>query len=314
MTRILITGAGGFVGRELARNIIEQGEFSSLTLFDIKLSGFEKNKNLHLIEGNIADNETVNQVANGGYDLIYHLATLPGGAAEGDRKLSRSINLDGGLNLIDKIIENSKNKPRIIFTSTIAVYPAPMPPHIDDDTKLNPFLTYGAHKLMTEIYLADLHRRGEAEVVTIRLSGIIARPLAPSGMKSAFISNVFHALVKGEEFICPTTPEGTIWAMSVYRCVDNLMHAAKITVQQLPTTRSVTLPALRFTMGELVNEICKTTKRDIALVKFEPIPDIQAGFANQPPLEAKNAIAAGFKADDSLEALVHNALDFINKQ
>lgn len=313
MTRILISGAGGFVGRELSKRIIAADNFAHLTLFDLSLNGFTPNEKIQLIEGNIADAAVTDKVAQGGYDIIYHLATLPGGAAEGNRANSRAINLDGGLNLIDAIITHSKNKPRFVFTSTIAIYPAPMPPVIDDDTKFNPFLTYGAHKLMTEIYLADLHRRGEAEVVTIRLSGIIARPPAPSGMKSAFISNMFHALLKGEKFICPTTSGGNIWAMSVSKAVDNLIHAGRVDAKKLPPARGVTLPALRFSMGELAQTICRATARDMSLVEFVPDAEIEKGFAAQPPLFAQNALDAGFKADDNLEALVSNALKYLKE-
>jgi nucleoside-diphosphate-sugar epimerase len=299
---ILITGAGGFVGRALVRQILANDAPESLILLDRQFSGLPADPRIVKIEGDLMDKSVQETAIGDGVDVLIHMATIPGGAAEGDRALSRRINIDASLDLFDAVA--AKGKPRIVFTSTIAVLPAPPPAHIDDATPLEPFLSYGAHKLMCEVYLADLHRRGEIEAVSMRLPGILARPKGPSGMKSAFISDMFHAAVAGAPFTCPTTPDGHIWAMSVEQVCRNLHHAMRMDAGLMPKSRVVTLPALRFSMGELANALK-------AIVRFEPDALLESQFAAQPPLESRAAQKAGFQHDGNLDTLVSRALEEI---
>jgi len=297
--RLLITGAGGFVGRKLVAQILAEDPVSELVLLDRQLEQVEDAR-VTTITGDLMEADVQAKAIGDGVDVLIHMATIPGGAAEADRDLSRKINIDASLDLFDRVAAKA-NRPRIVFTSTIAVLPAPPPAHIDDATPLAPFLSYGAHKLMCEIYLADLHRRGEIEAVSLRLPGILARPKGPSGMKSAFISDMFHAAAADEDFVCPTSPDGHIWAMSVEQVCRNLRHAMRMDARPMPSSRAVTLPALRFSMGELARALD-------ARVSFLPDPGLQTQFAAQPPMTARAAERAGFAHDGDLTTLVRRAL------
>ncbi len=299
--RLLITGASGFVGRALVRQILAEDPVSELVLLDRTFVGIPADPRIVGIEGDLLDPDIQARAIGGGVDAMIHMATVPGGAAEADRALSRRINVDASLDLFD-LAASKGNRPRIVFTSTIAVLPAPPPPAIDDTTPLAPFLSYGAHKLMCEVYLADLHRRGEVSAVSVRLPGILARPKGPSGMKSAFISEMFHAAVADEPFICPTSKNGHIWAMSVDQVARNLRHALRLDDRMdLPASRAVTLPALRFSMGALAEALD-------GQVEFVPDPVLESQFAAQPPLDTAAANRAGFSHDGDLFTLVRRAL------
>lgn len=301
--KLLITGAGGFVGKALVRQILAHEPISELVLLDRTLSGFPDDPRVTVIEGDLMDSAVRADAIGSGVDALIHMATIPGGAAEADRASSRRINVDASLDLFDAVAKPDR-KPRIVFTSTIAVLPAPPPERIDDTTPLEPFLSYGAHKLMCEVYLADLHRRGDVSAVSVRLPGILARPKGPSGMKSAFISDMFHAALADEPFTCPTSENGHIWAMSVEQVCRNLRHALRLDDSQLPGSRAVTLPALRFSMGELARALD-------AQVRFVPDAGLESQFASQPPLDTPAASRAGFEHDGDLSALVRRALSEI---
>jgi len=303
--RVLITGAGGFVGTELVSHLLSEWPHAQLILLDQNLSAAPKDGRITALEGNLSDPNFRRKALEGTVDCLFHLATVPGGAGEADRGLSRRVNLDASLDLFDEVA-GLGHRPRIVFTSTIAVLPAPPPPMINDDTKLMPFLSYGAHKLMCEVYLADLHRRHEIEAISVRLPGIVARPKGPSGMKSAFISNMFHAAVENTPFVCPTTANGHIWAMSIETIVKNLTHAALVSTDLMPETRVATLPALRFSLGDLAKALGIE-------VTFDPDPVLESQFAAQPPLVTAASRAAGFFDDGSLTDLVKRALDHINR-
>jgi nucleoside-diphosphate-sugar epimerase len=303
--RLLITGAGGFVGRKLVSQILATDEVKRLILLDRQLDPVADPR-VFTVTGDLLDAEVQTRAVGEGVDALIHMATIPGGAAEADRHLSRKINIDASLDLFDRVAARA-TRPRIVFTSTIAVLPAPPPASINDDTRLEPFLSYGAHKLMCEIYLADLHRRGEIEAISVRLPGVLARPKGPSGMRSAFISDLFHAAAAQEEFVCPTSPDGHIWAMSVEQVCENLRHALHMDARLMPTSRAVTLPALRFSMGDLAQALK-------ARVSFQPDSELEMQFAAQPPMKAEAAERAGFTHDGDLATLVRRALADIRAQ
>jgi D-erythronate 2-dehydrogenase len=132
-------------------------------------------------------------------------------------------------------------------------------------------------------------------------------------MKSAFMSDLFHALRSGQSFICPVSEGATIWAQSVRQCATNLVHALTMDAALMPVTRVVTLPAQRITMGALAAEIARQTGASIDLVSYVPDAALETGFGAQPPLATPAAEHAGFAHDGDLATLVANALDVIAK-
>jgi len=183
-----------------------------------------------------------------------------------------------------------------------------MPEQVDDHSPIVPAMTYGAHKAMIELALADMSRRGLLDSVCVRWPGIVARPAAASGMKSAFLSNVFHALKAGQEFVSPVSPQATMWLMSVSRCAANLRHGARLDSNTMPVSRAVTLPVVRCAMAELVAAIAAEIGVSLDLVTYQPEPELEAGFGNQPPVVTGAAEVAGFLSDGTLGELVQNAL------
>jgi nucleoside-diphosphate-sugar epimerase len=244
---------------------------------------------------------------SGGVDVLYHLAAVPGGAAEANPALSKQVNLDATLALFEEVAAVA-SCPRVVFTSTIAVLGAPMPAVVTDDSPIVPAMIYGSHKAMAELALADMTRRKQLDAVAVRLPGIVARPPAPSGLKSAFMSNVFHSLRASEPFVSPVSAAATFWLMSVSQCVTNLLHAAQLDSALMPTSRVVTLPALRCTMSELSAAIADHFKVSSELVSYQPDSELERNFGCQPPLQTPAAERAGFSHDGDLQSLVGAAL------
>jgi NAD(P)-dependent dehydrogenase (short-subunit alcohol dehydrogenase family) len=208
--KTLITGAGGFIGRTLALRLEEYGDFGTLTLLDRNLTGIAASATV--VKADITDRvQMVRAVENA--DIVIHLAGLPGGTSEADPSASRAINLDASLNLID-VLSHSSRKVRMIYASTIAVFGAPLPMHVDDHTPPQPSMTYGTHKLMVEFALADAIRRGALEGVALRLPGVLGRAAGQSGFKSAFMSNVFSAIRDGIPIELPVAANATMWMLS----------------------------------------------------------------------------------------------------
>jgi len=241
-------------------------------------------------------------------DAVFHLASIPGGLAERNYELGRQVNLDATLQLLEQLREQPR-PPRFIFASSVAVYGDPLPARVDDATLPKPALTYGAHKLIGETLVVDFSRRGWIDGIALRLPGIVARPPESSGLLSAFMSDIFWRLAAGEACTCPVSPQAVAWWMSVRCCVDNLLHAAKLTPEQRRSARAIPLPVLRLTIAELVDALARVYGEDRReLVRYEPNEALEAGFGRYPPLDATTAEALGFHHDGTIEQLIRDAM------
>lgn len=301
--RVAITGAGGFVGRAVAMAVRSRGDV--VVAIDAAAGGLDPRD--HAVVGDLVDPQVRTAALAGGIDALVHLATVPGGATEADPAAGRRINLDASYDLLCEAASASPGL-RVVFASSIAVFGEPLPAQVDDTTPLAPRLLYGGHKAMIETAVTMFSQRGAIDGVSLRLPAVLARPRGPSGLKSAFLSDLFHALRAGETFTCPVSAQGTVWAQSVTRAADNLVHALALDTARLPPTRAVTLPALRVSVAELVHEVARQCGVTPDLVRYAPDPALEAAFAAQPPLAAPAAERAGFAHDGNLARLVASAL------
>ncbi|MCP5144952.1 MAG: NAD-dependent epimerase/dehydratase family protein [Gammaproteobacteria bacterium] len=306
--KYVITGAGGFIGKALTQRLLAETE-ADLTLFDRHFGhdALYRDDRITLVQGKLQDGAARSRMLGDSFTTLFHLAALPGGAAEKDPTLSKVINLEATLALFEEAAA-TQPQARIVFTSTIAVLGGRMPAQVDDSCPVAPAMIYGTHKAMMELALADMARRNLLDPVAVRLPGILARPPSASGMKSAFLSDVFHALDAGQPFICPVSPAATMWLMSADQAAINLHHGAVLDSRDMPASRVVTLPAVRCSMAELVACIAEATGSSATLVSYAPDADLEANFGAQPPLSTPAALHAGFNSDGALATLVERAL------
>lgn len=311
MTHILVTGAQGFVGRTLVKRLLEQGlggrAVEQLTLMDLRFDEPPADPRVRHVAGSIADEALRREACAQPVDAVFHLASIPGGAAEKDYELGRSINLDATLGLLEAMRAQPK-PPRFVFASSIAVYGAHMPPRVDAHTLPAPGLTYGAHKLIGEALVADASRRGWVVGCSLRVPGVVARPGDGVGLISAYMSRLFWCLSAGEPITVPVGPHGKSWWISVGACVDNLLHAANVPVERMNPQRCYQMPALWLSVAEVVEALaqrfgpqCRT------LVRYAPDENVERLFAAFPDLDTREADVLGFAHDGTPARLVERA-------
>ncbi len=291
--RVILTGAGDIIGQEVRRCLENKHEVVAI---DHMLHGAAG------VEGDLCDKVTLENAFANGCDAVIHLATVPGGAAELDPARAKRVNIDATMALVDAAAL-AGNGPRFIFASSVAVFGDALPALVDDGTVPAPVMIYGAHKAMMESWIETQTRRAAISGLSLRLPGIVARPKGPWGMKSAFMSDVFHALNACLPIELPVSSEATMWLMSLRRLAANLVHAL-----QIEATGTCTLPAIRTSMRDLVQAIASATRTDPALATYAPDMALEAGFGRQPPLRTSAAEALGFSNDGSVDALVASAL------
>ncbi|MES2886654.1 MAG: NAD-dependent epimerase/dehydratase family protein [Pseudomonadota bacterium] len=315
---VLITGANGFVGLSLAERLAREGQLGGrpltrLTLVDLAFPDTSSSEGVVRRQaGDLTHAAFLDTALEGRpLDAVFHLASIPGGMAEAQYSLARRVNLDATMGLLERArtqVLKGGTPPIFVFASSIAVLGA-MPASVDDDTLPRPAMTYGAHKLIGEVLVDDFSRRGWIDGRSVRLPGVLARPSAPTGQLSAFLSNIIRELAAGRSFVCPTSAHATTWASSLPCVIEQLLHAATFDAALMGGQRVITLPTLCFSMAELVESITRVYgTAGAALVRYAPDPRIEALFGTFPPLSTERADAAGFRSDPSLDVLVRRAL------
>src|SRR5471032_1559846 len=214
---ILITGAAGMIGRKLIEQLIvdralNEQPIEKLTLMDIvaptRPAGFSDYTKVRT--GDLADPAIAMKAVSERPDVIFHLAGVVSGEAELNLEKGYHVNLDGTRSLLEAIRKTGDGyKPRVIFTSSIAVFGAPFPHAIPDEFHLTPLTSYGTQKAMCELLLADYTRRGFLDGVGLRLPAICVRPGKPNKAASGFFSGIIREPLAGHEALLPV-PESVL--------------------------------------------------------------------------------------------------------
>jgi len=314
--KVLILGGAGMIGRKLAERLARDGclgdaAISALTLYDVVApqkpagAGFP----VETLTGDLpAAGETDKLVASKP-DVIFHLAAIVSGEAEQDFEKGYRINLQGTMNLLESIrraYDGATKKPRLVFTSSIAVFGAPFPEKIPDDFFLTPLTSYGTQKAIGELLLADYTRKGFLDGVGIRLPTICVRPGKPNKAASGFFSNIIREPLAGQEAVLPVSDDVMHWHASPRAAVGFLLHAATIDGARLGARRNLSMPGLAVTVGEQIAALRKIAgDKVVARIRREPDPFVQEIVAGWPRnFETRRSIELGFKADQSFEDII----------
>jgi nucleoside-diphosphate-sugar epimerase len=311
---ILILGGGGMVGRKLAERLARDGqlggrEIARVTLHDVVEpqapagASFET----RTLTSDFAQAGEAERLVADRPDVIFHLAAIVSGEAEADFDKGYRINLDGTRLLFDAIRRIGDGyRPRLVFTSSIAVFGAPFPEAIGDEFFTTPLTSYGTQKAIGEMLLSDYTRRGFFDGVGIRLPTICVRPGRPNKAASGFFSNIIREPLNGEEVVLPVSEDVRHAHASPRSAVGFLIHAATIEGERLGARRNLTMPSISVTVAEQIEALRRIAgERVVARIRREPdetIARIVAGWPRR--FEAARARDLGFKAEDSFDEII----------
>lgn len=312
--RVMVTGANGFIGRALVSRLLALDELrgkriEAVLLVDQQFDELPDDPRLRLHPGSICDAALLRRALADGIDVVFHLASVPGGAAEADYEEGYRVNLLASLELLEQL-RHASSPAVLVYASSVAVYGENLPRRMDESCVTKPGLSYASHKLMVEAAVQDLSRRGLVDGRVLRLPGIVARPREPNGLRSAFMSDLLHACLAGEVYECPVSAEATAWWMSVQCGVDNLLHAARL--QAPGPARVWQPPVLHLSVAQVLDALAACLgPASVAGVRFAPDPALEALFGRYPPLQTPGARRLGFRHDGSAAALLRNALHLV---
>lgn len=311
---ILITGAAGMIGRKLIARLVADGALNGrpiekLTLLDIaapprpeKFAG-----RVETIGADLGDAEAARTAVIGRPDVIFHLAAVVSAEAELDFEKGMHVNFDGSRTLFEAVRAiGGGYRPRLVFSSSIAVFGAPFPDAIPDEFHLTPLTSYGTQKAMIELLLADYTRRGFLNGIGIRLPNIAVRPGKPNKAASGFFSSIIREPLNGEEAILPVDDNVLQWHASPRAAVGFLIHAAGLDANKLGPRINLAMPGVCCTVADQIAALRRIAGDKVA-GRIRSVPDpliarIVGGWPQR--FDPRRALALGFKGETSFDEII----------
>lgn len=313
--RIVITGGAGFLGQRLAARLLERGTLAGrdgapqrigeVTLVDVVAPPGPRDPRVRAVTGDIGDPALLRQVIGPETTAVFHLAAIVSGMAEADFDLGMRINVEA-TRLLFEACRATGTCPRVVFTSSVAVYGGALPPLVMDSTALNPQTSYGTQKAIGELLLGDYTRRGFIDGRALRLPTITVRPGKPNAAASSFASGIVREPLNGVEAVCPVPPDARIWVLSPPTVVECLIAGHDLAPEALGPSRAVNLPGLSVSAGDMVASLERVAGREAASrVRWAPDARISRMVAGWPGAwDTSRAESLGFPGDRSFDEIV----------
>ena len=316
--KVVITGGAGFLGRKLARRLLQQGaiagpdgkleRITELLLFDVGEAtgpGLDDPRVI-AVAGDIANYATVQSIVQNAA-TVFHFAAVVSAGAEADFDLGYRVNLNGTRNVLEACRALGTN-PRVVFTSSLAAFGGELPPAVTDDTPLTPQTSYGAQKSIGEFLVRDYTRKGFLRGTAVRLPTICVRTGLPNKAASTWASSVVREPLTGIDVVCPVTPETIMVVLSPRKTVDAFMRLHDLPADAFGPGRVLLLNGIEVTARELEQAVARHAgNRKVGKVVWQHDPSIQKICDGWPQgIDSRRARSLGFETDRDLDEIVRN--------
>jgi nucleoside-diphosphate-sugar epimerase len=320
--KMLITGGAGFLGQQLIARVLADGglrlhdtggareeRVSQIVCFD-QGEGAIRDPRVRNVAGDISDARQVRALVDADTGVVVHLAAVVSGTAEADFDLGMRVNLDGTRHLLEAC-RAAGHAPRLLFSSSIAVFGGALPPVVADATTPTPQGSYGIQKLIGELLVQDYTRKGFIDGRAVRVPTVVVRPGLPNGAASGFASGIIREPLAGIEARLPVPADTEMWVASPRAVVGMLLHALALSAQEWGWHRSLNLPGLTVSMSEEIAALRKVAG-DAVAARIVAQPDesvmrlVRTWAAR---FDTTRAGAMGFKADTDFESIVRGYVE-----
>ena len=311
---VLITGAAGMIGRKLVERLARDGALAgtpitALTLLDVvapaEPAGFAGE--VRRTTADLAAPGEAEQAVAARPEVIFHLAGVVSAEAELDFDKGYHVNLDGTRALLEAIrLAGERYRPKLVYSSSMAVYGAPFPGSIPDDFHLTPLTSYGTAKAIGELLLADYTRRGFCAGVGLRLPAICVRPGKPNRAASGFFSSIIREPLAGLEALLPVADTVRHIHASPRSAVGFLVHAAGLKGEMLGPRINLAMPGVSCTVAEQIAALRRIAGDRVAgRIRRASDPLVERIVSGWPErADARRARELGFAVETSFEDII----------
>ncbi|EAW09846.1 SDR family oxidoreductase [Aspergillus clavatus NRRL 1] len=306
--QILITGAAGFIGQLLAKELLDDPSHHVI-LTDINEppvpKGVKNPQNARTIKADLLAG--AEKVVNKSLDAVFAFHGIMSSGSEANFDLGMSVNVDATRTLLEALRRTCPGV-RFIYSSSQAVYGRPLPDVVDDSVIPTPQGSYGAEKLICETLVNEYTRRGFITGFTLRFPTISVRPGLPTAAASSFLSGMIREPLAGQECVIPVENRSfKSWLCSPGTLVQNLLLTLTLAADAVPPhIRSINVPGICVTVQEMMDALEKVGGKDkLALLTEKEDPTLRPILDSWPTrFDNSQAIALGFKRDSSFEQAV----------
>jgi len=317
--RLLVLGAAGMLGGKLVERLAHDPllgaeRISEMLLVDVVpvQSGAAGEVGVETLVADIAEPGVAEDLLSGRPEVIFDLAAVVSGEAEVDLEKGYRVNLDGTRRLLDAARPSGRSyRPRLVFSSSIAVFGPPFPDVIGDECDTTPATSYGTQKAVAELLLSDYTRRGFLDGIGIRLPTICVRPGRPNRAASGFFSSIIREPLNGETAVLPVPRDVRHWFASPRAAVQFLLHAATLDSHAIAQQRCLTMPGVSATVAMEIDALRRAAGDEVvSLIRSEPDEAIAHMVAGWPRcFDTRRASQLGFRAEGNFDEIVRVYID-----
>lgn len=306
----LITGGAGFIGLEVVRLLIENGEKRPVI--------FSRNaarehlgdlaEQVEIIRGDLGNfSHVLHAVKQARPEVIYHLGAITSVPSEADPAAAFQTNAAGTFHVLEaaQLFE----APRVIFASSMVTYGLDIDDEMIRDTTIQrPQLFYGATKVFGEHMGLFYRRKYQLDFRGLRYPSIIGPGVRAPGVVQ-YTSWVIEECAKGNPFTIWVKPETRIPVMYIKDAARAMVQLATAPLEQIKTvTYLIDGKKPTPSAQELADAVRAKLPR--AQITFRPDLEIQRIIDSVLPLDDRNARQEwGWEPTYTLERMVEDFLD-----
>ena len=303
MPKILIIGANGQLGSELATALAEKYGAAQVVTSDIapaKLSGMK-----HVIL-DVTDADALRRVVTeNAITQVYHLAAALSATGEKKPLWAWNLNMTSLLNVLELARELNL---RIFWPSSIAVFGSTTPSdHTPQKTIIEPETVYGISKQAGEGWCRWYHEMHGVDVRSLRYPGLISYKTPPGGGTTDYAIDIFRAAVTGETYTCFLDANETLPMMYMADAVRATIELMEAPSEKITERGSYNVAGVSFSPAEIAAEII----RQLPGFHIEYAPDYRQAIAAAWPDSLDDSKATsdwGWRAKYGLPQLVNEML------
>jgi nucleoside-diphosphate-sugar epimerase len=310
MPRILITGANGQIGTELAAALRERHGPDQVVGLDLELPPSNGRSSSRPFEvADVRDRAALaDAIETHDVDVVYHLASLLSATGEKHPDHTWEVNMGGLRNVLALAREHDL---RVFWPSSIAVF-GPSTPKTDtpQQTLLDPTTIYGVTKRSGELLCRYYHRRYDLDVRSLRFPGLISYRTAPGGGTTDYAVDMYVRAAQGKDCTCFLEAGTRLPMMYMPDAVRATLRLMEADAAALSVRDSYNVGALSFTPRELAAAI----RRRVPDFSCTFAPDERQQIADDWPASVDDRAARedwGWAPEYDLEAMTDDMLDHL---
>lgn len=313
--RVVVLGAGGFLGSRLVRRLIEVKKINEKPIREIVLCDQQQVEALDIhglkisyLTGDLSDRKVLDQLFAEPIDVIFHLAATLTMAAEINFKQGLDNNVIAFIDLLERCRLSSKST-KIIFASSISTFGGNLPEAVTDDVFQAPDTSYGTHKVIAEQLLADYSRHGYVDGRALRLPIVVTHPGPSNGSISDQVSALVREPIRGKVVVCSMRPDSQMAVVTVETVVSNFIVLASVDSAELGSWRVMNQPGLSVTPTQMLAAVGRHMVTSQPLIDWRPNEKVIAIIQGWPKkFVSQRAEAIGLQTDSSVDQIVKSFL------